>query len=89
VNISSCDEYITQPVNMGYYDHPFVGSFLPGGPTGDKINLTRYGYDSVGPYFVFLNIHIDPTLNFANFNDSAQESFFRLYVYESSMFLYN
>jgi hypothetical protein len=67
---------------MGYDDHPFVGSFLP---PEDKINLTRYGHDKNGPYFVFLNINIDPTLKIAEFNDSAQESFFRLYAYDSSM----
>lgn len=82
-NVTSCDEYIRQPINMGYADRPFVGGFLP---AKNKINLTKYGYDDDGPYFVFLNIKINnPALNFSKFNDSAQEAFFRLYIYDLSM----
>ncbi|RIA87126.1 hypothetical protein C1645_777957 [Glomus cerebriforme] len=76
-----CDEYVNQPVNMGYiYDHPFVGSFIP----GNNIYLakTANNSDTTKPSYIFLNINVmDPTITS---NYSFQDSVYRLYAYDSS-----
>ena len=78
-----CDEYITQPKNIGNDDYPFVGKFSPILPNSPNVTLNPYEAPT-GPYFVFLNINImKPNLIV---NDSAQESTFRMVAYDSGKF---
>ncbi|RIA90829.1 hypothetical protein C1645_822819 [Glomus cerebriforme] len=80
-----CNEYIKQPINMGYIDdHPFVGSFLP----GDNIYLAKTTTNvTADPSYIFLNINvIDPIITSSNY--SVQDSVYRLYTYDSSMFVF-
>src|SRR5438477_101040 len=80
-----CNEFVTETsYDSTDSDHPYAGKFIP-----TDINLTQYGYDNEGPYFVFLQVNIiDPTFDPIKFNDSAQESYFRLVAYGSGKFFY-
>jgi len=81
--IRKCDEYVTQPQNIGKDDYPIVGKFSPNLPNLPNITLRQYGNPD-GPYFVFLNINL--TNPYRVFNDSAQESSFRMVAYDSGKF---
>lgn len=78
-----CNEFVTETAyDSTDSDNPYVGKFIP------TVNLTQYGSDNEGPYFVFLQVNIiDPTFDPIKFNDSAQ-TYFKLVAYGSGKFFY-
>jgi len=77
----NCNEHIINPQKIGTDDYPYVGKFSPK-------NIILTGYDDYKePIFVFLHINIADASFSTALNDSAQQSSFRMTVYDSGKFL--
>ncbi|CAG8611127.1 10879_t:CDS:2 [Cetraspora pellucida] len=79
-NVTSCDDCISQPTLGNDIDFPFIGRFSP----KFAIGLTKYS--DPGPYYVYLNMHVNTTG--LSFNDTAQDSTFRMIAFDAEKDLF-
>ncbi|CAG8773901.1 17195_t:CDS:2 [Dentiscutata erythropus] len=75
VNATSCDDHIIQPTFGKDIDFPFTGSFSP------KFDIALTKFNDTGPFFVYLHMFVNTTGLL--FNDTAQDSTFRMVAFDA------
>ncbi|CAG8508223.1 1767_t:CDS:2, partial [Dentiscutata heterogama] len=80
-NATSCDDYIIQPTFGSDIDFPFIGSFSP------KFDIRLTKYNDSGPFFIYLLLFVNTTGLL--FNDTAQDSTFRMVAFDAEKNLFN